>query len=51
MLGLLKGVVEIVKLPVDVVADVITMGGAMTEQNEPYTSKRCKRIMKKLNED
>jgi hypothetical protein len=51
MLGLFKGLVEVVKLPIDVAADVITMGGAMTDQDMPYTAKRCKRIMKKLDED
>jgi hypothetical protein len=51
MMGLLKGLVEVVKLPVDIAADVITMGGAMTDKERPYTAERCKRIMKKLNED
>jgi hypothetical protein len=51
MLGLLKAVVETVKLPFDVTADVITMGGAMTDKDVPYTVSRCRRIMKKLNED
>lgn len=51
MLGLLKAVVEVVKLPVDVAADVITLGGAMTDKAKPYTAKRCERIMRKLDED
>jgi hypothetical protein len=51
MMGLLKAVVEVVKLPVDVAADVVTMGGAMTDQPKPYTAKRCERIMRKLDED
>lgn len=51
MFGLLKAIVEVAKLPVDVAADVITMGGAMTDKDRPYTADRCKRIMRKLNED
>jgi hypothetical protein len=51
MFGLLKAVVEVAKLPIDVTADVITLGGAMTEKDVPYTVKRCRRIMKKLDED
>ena len=39
------------KLPFDVAADVITLGGAMTDKPRPYTAERCKRIMRKLNED
>jgi hypothetical protein len=33
MFGLLNAIVEVVKLPVDVAADVITMGGAMTDKD------------------
>lgn len=51
MFGLLKAVVEVAKLPVDVAADVITLGGALTDKNKPYTAKRCERIMNKLDED
>ncbi len=51
MFGLLKAVVEIAKLPVDVVADVVTLGGIATDKSKPYTVKRCERIMDKLNED
>lgn len=51
MFGLLKAVVEVVKLPVDLAADSITMFGAMTDQPKPYTVQRCERIMEKLNED
>jgi hypothetical protein len=51
MIGLLKAVVETAKLPFDATADVITMGGTLTDKPRPYTAERCKRIMKKLNED
>jgi hypothetical protein len=51
MFGLLKAVVEIAKLPVDVAADAITLGGALTDKRRPYTAERCRRIMDKLDED
>lgn len=51
MFGLLKAVVEIVKLPVDAVADSVTLFGACTDQNKPYIVQRCEKIMEKLNED
>lgn len=51
MFGLFKGIVEIAKLPVDVVADVVTLGGALTDKNKAYTAKRCERIMRKLDEE
>jgi len=51
VLGLLKAVVEVAKLPVDVAADVITLGGSINDKPEPYTAKRCRRIMQKLDED
>lgn len=51
MLGLLKAVVEVIKLPIDAAADSITLFGAMTDQDKPYIVQRCEKIMKKLNED
>lgn len=51
MFGLLKAVVEVIKLPVDIAADVVTMGGVMTDKRKPYTAERLERVMDKLNED
>ncbi len=51
MFGLLDAIIEVIKLPVDVVADSITLFGACTDQDKPYTVQRCEKIMKKLNED
>jgi hypothetical protein len=49
MLGhFLKAVIETAKLPVDLAADVITLGGAMTDQDEPYTVQRVKRAYRNL---
>lgn len=51
MFGLLKAIVEVVKLPVDLAADVVTMGRAVTDNETSYTIKRLERVMDKLNED
>ena len=45
---LTKAVVGVVVLPVDVATDVITMGGALTDQNKPYTAQRAEQIMDNL---
>ncbi len=36
--------------PVDVAADVVTMGGATTEKDRPYTVKRAERVADLLEE-
>lgn len=41
-----KAAVSIVKLPVSVVADVVTMGGALTDKDEPYTVETVSDIVK-----
>ena len=51
MLGLLKAIGETAKLPFDAVADVLTVGGVTTDKRRTYTGERCRRIMRKLNED
>lgn len=48
--NLLKATVGIVKLPVDIAADVVTMGGALTDKKEPYTVKNVKQVMKNLDD-
>ena len=45
---LTKAVVGVVVLPVDLTADVITMGGALTDQKKPYTAQRAEQIMDNL---
>ena len=46
---LTKAVVGVVvETPIAVVADVVTMGGFLTEKNEPYTAKTLKKIMKNI---
>ena len=43
ILGSLLGtIVDIGTLPVDVIKDVATMGGVLTDKQEPYTAKKLK---------
>ena len=41
---LLRTTIHVVTLPVDVVKDVATMGGVLTDEREPYTVKKAKKI-------
>jgi len=41
---LLKTGFDVVTAPVEVVKDVCTLGGAITDQRQPYTVKRLKRL-------
>jgi hypothetical protein len=43
-----KAAVGVVTLPVTVVADVATLGGALTEKENPYTAERIEEIMDNL---
>jgi hypothetical protein len=53
MLGLLenltKAVIGVAVSPVDAVADVITLGGVLSDQEKPYTVQRAEQIMRNLN--
>jgi hypothetical protein len=52
MFGLLENLAKtalaVVTIPVAVVADVVTLGGALTEKDEPYTSKAIGDAVKNL---
>jgi len=39
-----KATVQVAVLPIDIVKDVATMGGAIIDEDEPYTWKRLKDI-------
>jgi len=39
-----KGLIDTVLLPVDIVKDVVTFGGINTDQEEPYTVKKIKKL-------
>lgn len=47
-MSFLKALIETAKTPVDLVADVVTFGGLMTDRDEPYTVSRLKRAYRNL---
>lgn len=46
--SLLKATVGIVTTPVAVVADVVTLGGAMTDKDVPYTVESIENVLENL---
>ncbi len=42
--SLLKTVIDVVETPVAIVKDVATLGGALTEQDKPYTQQKVEEI-------
>ena len=47
--GLAKAVVGVViETPIALVADTLTLGGAITEKDEPYTATALKGVMKNI---
>ena len=48
--SLTKAVVGVVTLPVDVAADIVTLGGNLTNKEEPYTCKKIKKIMDNIDD-
>jgi hypothetical protein len=53
MFGLLENLTKavigvVVETPVAIVADVITMGGALTDKDEPHTATALKGVMKNI---
>ncbi len=49
--SLLKAVVGVVvETPVAVVADVITLGGALTDTKQPYTAEALEKVIKNVKE-
>ena len=45
-----KAVVSTVTLPVDIAADIVTMGGAINDKRNPYTVEKVKKIMGHLDD-
>jgi hypothetical protein len=45
---LAKAAVGVVTIPVAVVADVVTLGGALTDRDEPYTATAASDVIKNL---
>lgn len=46
--SLAKATVGVVTLPVAVVADVVTMGGVLTDKKQPYTASHTSGIVKNI---
>lgn len=47
--SLLKAVVgTVIETPLAVAADVLTLGGAITDKKEPYTASAIKRVMQNI---
>ena len=46
--SLLKAAASVVTIPVAVVADAVTLGGALTESDEPYTTSEVSKLMENL---
>ena len=45
---LAKAAVGVVKLPLDVAADALTLGGALTDKAKPYTAEGISDVMQNL---
>lgn len=47
--SLLKAAVgAVVETPLSIAADVVTLGGSLTDQDEPYTSKAVKKVVENI---
>lgn len=42
-----QGLIDTALIPLDIAKDVATLGGASTEQEEPYTLQKARRLKKK----
>jgi hypothetical protein len=45
---LAKAAVSVVKLPVAAVADVVTLGGSLSDQDKPYTADAVEDLIRNL---
>ena len=52
MFGILKSLAKaataVVDVPVSIVADVVTLGGVLTDQDKPYTAKAAERLVQNV---
>ena len=46
--SLTKAALGVVTIPVGVVADVVTLGGALTDKDQPYTANAVSDVVKNL---
>lgn len=43
-----QGLIDTALIPVDVAKDVVTLGGVTTDQDDPYTLEKARKLKKKL---
>jgi hypothetical protein len=48
---IVRTVVNVVALPVEVVRDVVTLGGIATEQHTPYTIQRLEKLKEEASDE
>ena len=53
MFGMLEDLVKatvglVIETPIAVVADVVTMGGALTDKDQPYTATALEKVVKNV---
>lgn len=47
--NLLKAAVgAVIETPISVVADIVTLGGSLSDKDEPYTATSLKKVVKNL---
>jgi len=49
-MSIFKAIVGVVTLPLDIAADVVTLGGVMTDKETPYTVKKLGKIYDNIDE-
>ena len=42
---------DLAMLPIEVVKDIVTLGGTATEEDEPYTKQRLKKLDEDISKD
>ena len=47
---LLDATVNVALTPIDVVKDVVTLGGVLTDEEKPYTQQRIEKVVEKVEE-
>jgi len=47
---LTKTIIHTATTPINIIKDVATLGGAITEEDEPYTLQKAKKILEDLDE-
>jgi hypothetical protein len=47
---LTKIAIDTITSPIEIIKDVVTMGGILTDSNKPYTAKRLNKLGKDLKE-